>query len=204
MDPACGVFAIAYAFTYCLGQHPSEQNYDKQTMRQHLRMCLEKKQIEPFPVLQHALNTATIQELNNSQCGQSLNIKINDAVKATLRKRKQRSDSDKRARENKARHTDKYREIKKQKMKTKRSDSKARKRENFARCTDDYREWKRFQMKKKRSDSKLRKKESSARCTDNYREWSRKEMKKKRRDSKVRKKVLQGAMIIIVNGVESR
>ena len=59
-------------------------------------------------------------------------------------------------------------------------------------------------MKKKRSDSKVRKKESAARCTDNYREWSRKQMKKKRSHSNVRKKVLQGALIIIVNGVESK
>ena len=178
-DPACGVFAIANTFTYCLGQHPSQQNYEKQSMRQHLIMCLERKQIVPFPIL----NSETTQEISHCHLEHTV---MDTADKARIRKRKQRSDSLKRARENEARCTDEYPEYDRNRKKIKRSESETRKTENATRNTDEYREYDRQRKKIKRSESEARKTENATRNTDEYREYDRQRKKIIRSDSKTR------------------
>ena len=46
----CGLYAFAMAFDLCNGVDPFLQNYDQSKMREHLRVCLEQKMIERFPV----------------------------------------------------------------------------------------------------------------------------------------------------------
>ena len=86
-------------------------------MRQHLRMCLETNQIVPFPVCQPNLKTSNPQRSNDSQLKQSFEIEIDGVTKARLRKRKQRSDTFKRDKENAVRNVSGYRQTKRKQMK---------------------------------------------------------------------------------------
>ena len=116
-DPACEVFAIAYAFTYCLGQNPSEQKYRILTMRQKLSMYLERNQILHFPVVQSRLTNTNKQKDNDSHIKQSFEIEMDATTKARLQKRKQKSDRFKRDKENAARYTGKNKKTARKRMK---------------------------------------------------------------------------------------
>ena len=45
----CGVFAIAFATDLSFGNDPAKISYAQSQMRDHLLLCLEQQQIEPFP-----------------------------------------------------------------------------------------------------------------------------------------------------------
>lgn len=47
----CGLFAVAMAFDLCNGIDPFLKNYDQSKMREHLRLCFEKKNVVSFPVI---------------------------------------------------------------------------------------------------------------------------------------------------------
>ena len=47
----CGLFAIAYITHFALKLDPSLYMFHQAQMRNHLIQCLEKKQLEPFPIL---------------------------------------------------------------------------------------------------------------------------------------------------------
>ena len=137
-DPACGVYAIAFAFSYCLGQNPSEQKYRRLAMRQHLSMCLETNQVLPFPVDQPQLNSSNKQNHNELELENS--FEIGGKTKASCRKRKQRYDQCKRDNENAARRSSVYRQRKKIQMREKRRDQVKKDKENAARKISEYRE----------------------------------------------------------------
>ena len=44
----CGLFAIAFAVTLVHGQDPACLTFDQAAMRQHLRLCLQRKRLDPF------------------------------------------------------------------------------------------------------------------------------------------------------------
>ena len=46
----CGVFAVAYATTLCLGKSPGKYTFDQTKMRKHLQRCLEKRHFTMFPI----------------------------------------------------------------------------------------------------------------------------------------------------------
>ena len=50
----CGLFAIAFAVALVNGQDPAALTFDQGVMRQHLRLCLQRQQMEPFPTIQEA------------------------------------------------------------------------------------------------------------------------------------------------------
>lgn len=45
----CGLFAIAFAVSLCLGMNPSKFIYDQEKMRRHLIECLESQKFSNFP-----------------------------------------------------------------------------------------------------------------------------------------------------------
>ena len=45
----CGLFAIAFAVSICLGVNPSKFIYDQENMRRHLTECLENQKFSNFP-----------------------------------------------------------------------------------------------------------------------------------------------------------
>ena len=45
----CGLFAIAFAVALVNGQDPAALMFDQGVMRQHLRLCLQRQRMEPFP-----------------------------------------------------------------------------------------------------------------------------------------------------------
>ena len=45
----CGVFAVAFAVSLCLGELPENVCFDQDRMRDHLVMCLEKQTFSMFP-----------------------------------------------------------------------------------------------------------------------------------------------------------
>ena len=45
----CGVFAAAYSTALVNGQDPSTFVYDQGSMREHLELCLSRRNMEPFP-----------------------------------------------------------------------------------------------------------------------------------------------------------
>ena len=68
-DPACGAFAVAFAFSYCLGITHSSQIFDKTQMRKHLSECLRSRQIMAFPTVQ--VDTRTNVTTTESTCSNS-------------------------------------------------------------------------------------------------------------------------------------
>ena len=46
----CGLFAIAFATALALGEKPELFSFEQSKMRTHLRQCLEKGEMEMFPV----------------------------------------------------------------------------------------------------------------------------------------------------------
>ncbi|XP_052065543.1 uncharacterized protein LOC127705244 [Mytilus californianus] len=48
-DPACGAFAVAFAFSYALGVPPQTQQYMIPYMREHLRHCIKNSLVDLFP-----------------------------------------------------------------------------------------------------------------------------------------------------------
>ena len=46
----CGVFAVAFAVSFCYGLQPAKFCYDQNNMRSHLIHCLERGRMELFPV----------------------------------------------------------------------------------------------------------------------------------------------------------
>ncbi len=51
-DPACGPFAIAFAFSCFLCVAAESQQFDVKLMRKHLHQCILSKQIVRFPQIQ--------------------------------------------------------------------------------------------------------------------------------------------------------
>ncbi len=47
----CGLFAIAFALTLCLGSDPYMKQYNQKLMRNHFEMCVDNKQLLHFPTL---------------------------------------------------------------------------------------------------------------------------------------------------------
>ncbi len=47
----CGLFAIAFAYTLCLGLDPSTIRYDQAQMRTHYEACINDEEFEMFPTL---------------------------------------------------------------------------------------------------------------------------------------------------------
>ena len=45
----CGVFALAFATDLSFGNDPAKISYAQREMRDHLLLCLEQQQMEPFP-----------------------------------------------------------------------------------------------------------------------------------------------------------
>ena len=45
----CGLFAIAFAVSICLGMNPSKFIYDQENMRRHLIECIENQKFSNFP-----------------------------------------------------------------------------------------------------------------------------------------------------------
>ena len=45
----CGLFAIAFAFSLCAGDEPTELNYTQHKLHDHLVSCLENISITRFP-----------------------------------------------------------------------------------------------------------------------------------------------------------
>ena len=52
VDPACGTFAVAFAFSVSFGIAPESQNFDVSQIRKHLQLCINHREICPFPVVQ--------------------------------------------------------------------------------------------------------------------------------------------------------
>ena len=50
-DPSCGAFAIAFAFSLCLGIPPESQNFDVAQMRMHLNDCIKYRKLKAFPTV---------------------------------------------------------------------------------------------------------------------------------------------------------
>ena len=50
----CGIFALAFATSLCLGQDPAAVSYDQAHMRSHLLACLTSSKITPFPQRVHS------------------------------------------------------------------------------------------------------------------------------------------------------
>ena len=48
--PDCGLFAIAFAVSICLGMNPSKFIYDQEKTRRNLTECLENKIFGNFPL----------------------------------------------------------------------------------------------------------------------------------------------------------
>ena len=48
----CGLFALAFAATLCVGENPAQVNYIQHKLRNHLFDCLENRTIRNFPQLQ--------------------------------------------------------------------------------------------------------------------------------------------------------
>ena len=46
----CGLFAVAVAFSFLIGEDPSTQAYDQKTMQVHLAMCFQVGELAQFPV----------------------------------------------------------------------------------------------------------------------------------------------------------
>ena len=46
-----GLFVIAFAVALAHGQDPATLTFDQQAMREHLRLCLQAKRVDPFPTL---------------------------------------------------------------------------------------------------------------------------------------------------------
>ena len=44
----CGLFAIAFAVSICLGMNPSKFIYDQENMRRHLIECIENQKFSNF------------------------------------------------------------------------------------------------------------------------------------------------------------
>jgi hypothetical protein len=47
----CGLFALAFATSLCIGQDPVNIIYSQQHMRNHLHDCLSSGVLTPFPVV---------------------------------------------------------------------------------------------------------------------------------------------------------
>jgi hypothetical protein len=45
----CGLYAIVFAASLCVGQDPCAAHYNQASMRDHLRQCLTNESIFPFP-----------------------------------------------------------------------------------------------------------------------------------------------------------
>ena len=61
-DSACGVYAIAFAFSYILGGKLQEENYSARDMRTHLRFCVANKYVMPFPTRNSFLMSSSTEE----------------------------------------------------------------------------------------------------------------------------------------------
>ena len=48
---SCGLFAIAFATSFCLGINPSSVVYDQTKLRSHLKQCLLDKNMFAFPTI---------------------------------------------------------------------------------------------------------------------------------------------------------
>ena len=67
----CGLFAIAFAVALVNGQDPAALTFDQGAMRKHLRLCLQRKQLEPFPTtkeLKFKKNRVTGREVDSIYC----------------------------------------------------------------------------------------------------------------------------------------
>ena len=53
----CGVFAIAYATTLCLGESPGKYSFHQAKMRSHLKQCLENEHFTMFPTIKERRHT---------------------------------------------------------------------------------------------------------------------------------------------------
>ena len=68
-DPACGVYAIAFAFSYMLRRKLEDENYSEKEMRPHLRSCVINKVVIPFPT-----RTIPMSEENRNEEGNSIKV----------------------------------------------------------------------------------------------------------------------------------
>ena len=44
----CGLFAVAFAASLCMGSDPHTERYNQPVMREHLAQCFEARKITPF------------------------------------------------------------------------------------------------------------------------------------------------------------
>ena len=67
----CGLFAIAFAVALVNGQDPAALTFDQGAMRKHLRLCLQRKQLELFLTtkeLKFTKNRVTGREVESIYC----------------------------------------------------------------------------------------------------------------------------------------
>ena len=67
----CGLFAMAFAVSICLGVNPSKFIYDQEKMRRHLTECLENQKFSNFPF---SVNTNWKKQVANKTGLSSLSI----------------------------------------------------------------------------------------------------------------------------------
>ena len=74
---ACGVFALAYAYTLCQGEDPVEIQYDVLKMRPHFLSCLQKGEFTVFPSVKtrHMLFKTIMTSFRYIVCADFLNDK---------------------------------------------------------------------------------------------------------------------------------
>ena len=181
-DPACGVFAIAFAFSYYLGQNPSELKYSQHSMRQHLSLCLDSNQVLPFPVVQPHGVASNKQNLIDPEQKYDPEFELHRTAKATIRKRRQRCEQYKREKENAARRVSRYRETNRKRMSEIRTNQHKKVKENAARRNKEYRAIKQKKMVQIRSDQHRKEKENAARRNKEYRDINLKRMVQIRSD----------------------
>ena len=64
-------FAIAFAVALIIGQDPAALTFDQGAARKHLQLCLQRKQLEPFPTtkkLKFKKNRVTGREVDSIYC----------------------------------------------------------------------------------------------------------------------------------------
>ena len=64
----CDLFAIAFAITISSGQAPEHLLFDVEQMRSHLTSCFEKKEMNPFPLIEEAMREEKGQLGRMRQC----------------------------------------------------------------------------------------------------------------------------------------
>ena len=181
-DPACGAFAVAFAFSYCLGITPSSQNFDISLIRNHLEQCLKIRKILAFPT--HSCQRIDIIEDYDIEMQRNYEKK---KEKERERLKHKRKNEDYKKQENERKHNVENRERESEHKQEKRTSEAFRKQENERKHSIENRKKESEHKKENRISEAFRKQENERKHNIENRKKASQHMKENRTSKVFRK-----------------